>query len=113
MLCANLNFSYTGNLSKLYIFLPLFDPYLSTLNESNELEKIQPEAARIVTGATKLVSISSLLSETGWEPFASRRRKHKLAGRPKAALLFWFFGDFRCGALLFMVIHVIYKYKNR
>ena len=32
------------------------------------------------------------------------------AGRPKAALLFWFFGDFRCGALLFMVIHVIYKY---
>ena len=35
-----------------------------------------------------------------------------IAGRPKAALLFWFFGDFRCGALLFMVIHVIYKYKN-
>ena len=41
--------------------------------------------------------------------FASRG----LAGRPKAALLFWFFGDFRCGALLFMVIHVIYKYKNK
>ena len=36
-----------------------------------------------------------------------------IAGRPKAALLFWFFGDFRCGALLFMVIHVIYKNKNR
>ena len=35
-----------------------------------------------------------------------------IAGRPKAALLFWFFGDFRCGALLFMVIHVIYKYEN-
>ena len=35
------------------------------------------------------------------------------AGRPKAALLFWFFGYFRCGALLFMVIHVIYKYKNK
>ena len=32
-----------------------------------------------------------------------------IAGRPKAALLFWLFGDFRCGALLFMVIHVIYK----
>ena len=31
----------------------------------------------------------------------------------KKALLFWFFGDFRCGALLFMVIHVIYKYKNK
>ena len=34
-----------------------------------------------------------------------------IAGRPKAALLFWFFGDIRCGALLFMVILVIYKYK--
>ena len=34
-----------------------------------------------------------------------------IADRPKAALLFWFFGDFRCGALLFMVIHVIFKYK--
>ena len=36
-----------------------------------------------------------------------------ISGRSKAALLFWFFGDFRCGALLFIVIHVIYKYKNR
>ena len=36
-----------------------------------------------------------------------------IAGRPKAALLLWFCGDFRCGALLFVVIHVIYKYKNR
>ena len=36
-----------------------------------------------------------------------------IAGRPKAALLLWFFGEFRCGALLFVVIHVIYKYKNR
>ena len=31
----------------------------------------------------------------------------------KAALLFWFFVDFRCGTLLFMVTHVIYKCKNR
>ena len=30
------------------------------------------------------------------------------AGRPEAALLFWFFGDFRCGALFFMVVHVVY-----
>ena len=36
-----------------------------------------------------------------------------IAGRPKADLLFWFSGEFRCGALLFMVIRVIYKYKNR
>ena len=49
-----------------------------TLYEVNELEKIQYEAARIVTGTTKLVSINSLLLETGWETLASRRKKHKL-----------------------------------
>ena len=31
-----------------------------------------------------------------------------IAGRPKVALLFWFFRDFRFGVLLFMVIIVIY-----
>ena len=36
-----------------------------------------------------------------------------IAGRPKAALLFWFFGDFRCGVSLFIVILVICKYENR
>ena len=36
-----------------------------------------------------------------------------IAGRPKAALLFWFFGDFRCGVSLFIVIRIIYKYRNR
>ena len=36
-----------------------------------------------------------------------------IAGCPKAALLFWFFGDFRCSLLLFMFILIIYKYKNR
>ena len=35
-----------------------------------------------------------------------------IAGRPKASLLFWFFGDFRCGVPLFIVILVIYQYKN-
>ena len=30
------------------------------------------------------------------------------SSRPTAALLFWFFGVFRCVALLFMVILVIY-----
>ena len=36
-----------------------------------------------------------------------------IAGRPKAALLFWLFSDFKCGVPLFIVILVIYKYKNR
>ena len=31
-----------------------------------------------------------------------------IAGRPKAALLFWFFGAFRCGVPLFIVMLVIY-----
>ena len=31
-----------------------------------------------------------------------------IADRPKAALLFWFFGDFRCDVLLFIVILAIY-----
>ena len=34
-------------------------------------------------------------------------------GRLKAAFLFWFFGDFRCGVLFFIVILDIYKYRNR
>ena len=49
-----------------------------TLYEANELDKIQIEAARIVTGAAKLVSIDSLYTETGWETLASNRKKHKL-----------------------------------
>ena len=49
-----------------------------TQYEINDLEKIQNEAARIVTGATKLVSINSLIQETGWETLLNRRKKHKL-----------------------------------
>ena len=32
-----------------------------------------------------------------------------IAGRPKAALLFWLFGDFNCGVPLLIVILVIHK----
>ena len=32
----------------------------------------------------------------------------QIAGRPKAAFLIWFFGDFGCGVSLFIVIRVIY-----
>ena len=32
-----------------------------------------------------------------------------IADRPKATLLFRFFGDFRCGVLVFMIILVLYK----
>ena len=49
-----------------------------TQHESNELDKIQIEAARTVTGATKLAFIDSLHSETGLETLGSRRKTHKL-----------------------------------
>ncbi len=55
----------------------LFDS--CTNQEKDELEKIQQEAARIVTGTTKLVSIQKLMNEVGWETLESRRQKHKLA----------------------------------
>ena len=41
-------------------------------------KKIQNEAARIVMGATKLVSLHSLYTDTDWKGLASRREKHKL-----------------------------------
>ena len=49
-----------------------------TLYKSNELDKIQNEAAIIVTGSTKLASVDSLYTETGWEILGSRRKTHKL-----------------------------------
>ena len=41
------------------------------------------------------------------------RASNFIAGRAKAALLFWFFGSFRCGVPLFVVILVIHSYENR
>ena len=49
-----------------------------TAQEKGKLEKVQYEAARIVTGATKLVSIEKLMSDVGWESLECRREKHKL-----------------------------------
>ena len=44
----------------------------------DQLDKIQMEAARIVTGCSKLVSLRDLTREAGWESLSERRRKHKL-----------------------------------
>ncbi len=43
-----------------------------------ELEAIQVEAARIVTGATKLCNIDKLYNELKWEKLETRRKNHKL-----------------------------------
>ena len=48
-----------------------------TQYEANELEKIHHEAARIVSGATNLVSIEKILKEVGWDTLSCRRKKHK------------------------------------
>ena len=42
----------------------------------------------------------------GWS--TTKTPSNCIAGRPKAALLFWFFGGFRCGVPLFIVILVVY-----
>ena len=44
----------------------------------DELEPIQLEAARIVTGATKLVSHDKRYQEIGWFPLAKRRYTNSL-----------------------------------
>ena len=46
--------------------------------ENNELDKIQNEAARIVTGTTKLTSIENLYTDTGWQTLSNKRNIHKL-----------------------------------
>ena len=49
-----------------------------TQYEKDELDKIQNEAARVVTGCTRLVSLRQLQIECGWESLSSRRHKQKL-----------------------------------
>ena len=44
----------------------------------NKIENVQSEAARIVTGGTKLTSIQKLYEETGWEKLLERREEHEL-----------------------------------
>jgi hypothetical protein len=48
-----------------------------TLILINKLKNFQIEAARIVTGGTRLISINSLYKETGWETLQARREHHK------------------------------------
>ena len=43
-----------------------------------QLDVIHIEAARIITGASKLCSVSKLLTDLGWETLQNRRKKHRL-----------------------------------
>ena len=49
-----------------------------SLETKKQLDAIHVEAARIITGATKLCSIEKFFFDLGWESLQSRRNKHKL-----------------------------------
>jgi hypothetical protein len=44
----------------------------------NKLKNVQLDAARIVTGGTKLTGLNILYEETKWEKLSDRRQNHKL-----------------------------------
>ena len=50
----------------------------ATTESKKQLDAIHIEAARIITGASKLCNISLLLSDLGWESLQDRRNNHKL-----------------------------------
>ena len=69
------------------VYLSLIRPLLEYSNVAwdnctdmitNDLDKIQNEAARIATGATKLVSLNALSKEICWESLGQRRKNHRL-----------------------------------
>ena len=45
------------------------------MQDINSLQKIQNEAARIVTGLTRSVSINNLYRECGWVTLDERRKQ--------------------------------------
>ena len=52
--------------------------YNCTDQEAETLKKLQREAARIVTGLTRSVSLPNLYEECGWIPLETRRQVQKL-----------------------------------
>ena len=67
---------------KLYFFYKTFNGVRWWDNQKqnliNKLENFQLDAARIVTGGTRLTSHDSLYEETKWEKLKDRRNNHKL-----------------------------------
>ena len=49
-----------------------------TVQDKTALEKLQHEAARIVTGLTRSTSLDSLYRECGWVSLSERRKFQKL-----------------------------------
>ena len=82
----NLKYSFSRvALNQIYIWYvrPLFEysPIVwdnCTAEQANSIERLQNEAARIVTGLTRSVSLEKLYNECLWESLALRRKKQKL-----------------------------------
>ena len=55
-----------------------------TVKQQTSLEKLQNEAARIVTGLTKSASLNRLYQECGWQTLQERRTNQKLKFMYKA-----------------------------
>ena len=55
--------------------------------DSIALDRLQNEAARIVTGLTRSVTLENLYRECGWSSLANRRKQHKLAFMYRSANL--------------------------
>ena len=91
-LCANLNARFTEwHLIRsifliFYLFWSTQQSYGDncTIQNSNTLEKLQNEAARLVTGLTRSVSMENLYKECGWVPLSTRRQEQKLSFMFKA-----------------------------
>ena len=49
----------------------------ASVESKKQLEAVHNEAARIITGGTKLCSIKNLTDGLGWESLQARREKHK------------------------------------
>ena len=48
------------------------------LDRINQLESVQKECIRVITGLTRSCTLHNLYSESGFQPLSSRRKNHKL-----------------------------------
>ena len=52
---------------------------MDALNKTQTLQRVQNEAARLVTGLTRSVSLENLYKECEWTTLSQRRQQHKLS----------------------------------
>ena len=52
---------------------------MDALNKTQTLQRVQNEAARLVTGLTRSVSLENLYKECEWATLSQRRQQHKLS----------------------------------